>query len=315
MTAGVLVGALSLSVLAEARLPWVYLSGWAGLGVTQAMCLYEVCFALLIRRFGVSARMAITRVTLVAGLASTLCFPAAAMLAQAVGWRGALWTGVAVAVLVMLPLQWFGARAIGRGPAEGRPVSLPAPRPGEVLRRPGFARLALMFSLMNLNHWMLISFTLPVFTAQGLRHGLAVAAAACIGPAQVLGRLALMRSEARIGTRRATVGTLAAIVAAALLLALAGVAPAFAFAFAAVQGAAMGVMTILRPILVAERLGSGTYGAIAGMMSIPTLVSTAAAPLAGALILSTGGEALLVGVAMLLAIAALALALVDARAA
>lgn len=315
MTAGVLVGAASLAVLAEARQPLVYLAGWAGLGVTQAICLYEVCFALLIRRFGPAARRAITRVTLVAGLASTLCFPAAALLTQWVGWRGALWVGVAVALLVMLPLHWVGAREIARGPSEGRPHALAAPRPWDVVRRPGFAGLAAMFSLMNLNHWMLVSFMLPVFAAQGLAHGLAVAAASCIGPAQVLGRLALMRSEARVGTVRATIWTLAAVVLASLLLALAGAAPLMAFAFAAVQGAAMGVMTILRPVLVADRLGSGTYGAIAGMMSIPTLISTAAAPLVGAVILSLGGEALLIGVALVLGLAALALGLRITRAA
>ncbi len=183
------------------------------------------------------------------------------------------------------------------------------PRPWQVVRLPGFAGLATLFSLMNLNHWMLISFMLPVFAAQGLAQGLAVAAASTIGPAQVLGRFALMRGEARIGTVRATVWTLVAVVAASVLLALAGAAPLLAFAFALVQGAAMGVMTILRPVLVAERLGSGTYGAIAGMMSIPTLISTAAAPLVGALVLALGGEALLIGVALMLAVAALGLGL------
>jgi predicted MFS family arabinose efflux permease len=277
--------------------------------VTQAICLYEVCFALLIRRFGLAARGAITRVTLVAGLASTLCFPATALLTAWVGWRGALWVGVAVALLAMLPLHWAGARVIARGPSEGRPQEMAAPRPWEVVRRPGFVGLATIFSLMNLNHWMLISFMLPVFAAQGLAQGLAVAAASTIGPAQVLGRFALMRGEARIGTGRATVWTLGAVVAASVLLALAGAAPPLAFAFAAVQGAAMGVMTILRPVLVAEKLGSGTYGAIAGMMSIPTLISTAAAPLVGALVLSLGGEGLLIGVALALGMAALALGL------
>jgi MFS family permease len=156
---------------------------------------------------------------------------------------------------------------------------------------------------------MLISFMLPVFAAQGLGSGLAVAAAACIGPAQVAGRLALMRSESRLGTMRATRLTLGAIVLASVLLAAAGVAPLLAFGFAAVQGAAMGVMTILRPMMVADTLGSQTYGAIAGMMSIPTLLSSAAAPLLGALLLGAGGVALLVGTALILALAAFGLAL------
>jgi predicted MFS family arabinose efflux permease len=202
----------------------------------------------------------------------------------------------------------MGARVIARGPAEGRTGTAPAPDTRGVLREAAFWRLAALFSLLNLNHWMLVSFLLPVFAAQGLAPGLAVAAASCIGPAQVLGRLALMRSEARLGTRRATGLTLAAVVAASILLALAGAAPLLAFAFAGVQGAAMGVMTILRPMLVSDRLGSQTYGAIAGMMSIPTLLSSAAAPPLGAVLLWIGGEGLLVGTALVLALAALALA-------
>ncbi len=313
MTAGALAGAVSLCVLAVAQEPRIYLLAWAGLGVTQAACLYEVCFALLIRRFGAGARVAITRVTLVAGLASTLAFPAGAALSHAFGWRGAIWVAVAVAIVAVAPLHFFGARTLARGPAEGRLADLRAPAPWAVLRKPGFARLATLFSLMNLNHWMLISFMLPVFAAQGLAPALAVAAAACIGPAQVLGRFALMQSESRLGTARATKLTLIAVVGASLLLAMAGVAPLLAFAFAAVQGAAMGVLTILRPMLVAERLGSGTYGAIAGMMSIPTLISTAAAPLLGAVLFAMGGEALLITVALVLALAALWLGLVGAR--
>jgi MFS family permease len=309
MSGGALVGALALAVLAGASRQWVYMLAWAGLGVAQASCLYEVCFALLIRRFGLAARAAITQVTLVAGLASTLAFPAAAALTLAVGWQGTVWVAVAVAGLIVLPLHLVGARTLARGPADGR-LETPAAAAGRpVLRDGNFWRLAALFSLLNLNHWMLISFMLPVFAAQGLGAQLAVAAAACVGPAQVAGRLALMRSDARLGTVRATRLTLGAIVLAALLLAAAGAAPLLAFGFAAVQGAAMGVMTILRPMMVADRLGSQTYGATAGMMSIPTLLSSAAAPLLGALLLGAGGVGLLIGVALILALIALGLAL------
>ena len=309
MAGGALVGALALAILAGASRQWVYMLAWAGLGMAQAMCLYEVCFALLIRRFGLAARAAITQVTLVAGLASTLAFPAAAVLTQALGWQGTVWVAVAVAGLVVLPLHLIGARTLSQGPADGRQGAPAASAGRTVLRDGNFWRLAGLFSLLNLNHWMLISLMLPVFAAQGLGAGLAVAAAACVGPAQVLGRLALMRSEARLGTGLATKLTLCAIVAASVLLALAGAAPLLAFGFAAVQGAAMGVITILRPVLVADGLGSRSYGATAGMMSIPTLLSSAAAPLLGALLLAAGGTGLLIGAALALAIMALGLAL------
>jgi MFS family permease len=309
MAGGALVGALALAVLAGASRQWEYMLAWAGLGMAQAMCLYEVCFALLIRRFGLAARAAITQVTLVAGLASTLAFPAAAVLTKVLGWQGTVWVAVAVAGLLVLPLHLVGARTLSQGPADGRQGAPVAAAGRTVLRDGNFWRVAGLFSLLNLNHWMLISFMLPVFATQGLEAGLAVAAAACVGPAQVLGRLALMRSEARLGTAFATRLTLGAIVTASLLLALAGAAPLLAFGFAAVQGAAMGVMTILRPVLVADGLGSRSYGATAGMMSIPTLLSSAAAPLLGALLLAAGGTGLLIGAALALAIMALGLAL------
>lgn len=99
------LGALSLALLAIASHPAVYLLAFAGLGAAASATLYEVCFALLIRRFGAEARGPITRVTLVAGLASTLAFPAGAALAAAYGWQAAVWVAVAAVLGGMLPLQ------------------------------------------------------------------------------------------------------------------------------------------------------------------------------------------------------------------
>ena len=64
----------------------------------------------------------------------------------------------------------------------------------------------------------------------------------------------------------ARAGRLARVVGRGFLLAAAGF-PLAAFGFAACQGAAMGVLTILRPVLVAEVLGQERYGAVSGMMN------------------------------------------------
>ena len=103
---------------------------------------------------------------------------------------------------------------------------------------------------------MLISFLRPILAEKGVAEALAILAAATVGPAQVAGRLVLMRWEARIGTARATFWTLLAMVAAALALLSAGATPGLVLAFAALQGAAMGVVTILRPMLTAGRAES-----------------------------------------------------------
>ena len=84
---GAVLGGLALLGLTQMRSPWQYLALWAVIGVAQSACLYEVAFAYLVRRYGAEARARIIRVTLVAGFASTLAFPAGAALAEAFGWK------------------------------------------------------------------------------------------------------------------------------------------------------------------------------------------------------------------------------------
>jgi len=310
MAGGPVIGAMGLSVMAMAPSPVVYLAGWVLLGAAQAFSLYEPCFSLLVRRFGTAARGAITRVTLVAGFASTLAFPAGAWLADHWGWRGALWAAAVVALGIVAPLHWFGARAIVTSGRTSAPDQTPSPAKGQrprgwVLRLPAFWALAGIFSLINLNHWMLISFLRPILAEAGLAEGPAILAASLVGPAQVLGRLALLGAGERLATMLAVSLTLLGLVAAPVALWFAGAGLAGALIFALVQGAAMGVMTILRPILTAEVLGQQGFGTIAGMLSIPTLAATALAPSLGALLLAQGGAALLISVAALCAVLAL----------
>jgi MFS family permease len=305
MAAGPGIGAVSLVLLALSGSWPVWLLAWAGLGVAQALCLYDVCFGLLIRRFGAAARGPITRVTLVAGLASTLAFPAGAALAEAWGWRVAIWVAAGVAAGVMLPLQYWAARVVVRA-TEAAPVGREVARLRwrDVLRMPGFVVLAAVFSLVNLNHWMLVNHFRPMMEALAVPTEIGIAAAAAIGPAQVIGRLVLL--GARIGTGAATWATVGALVVGPGFLLLAAGFPVAAFGFAACQGAAMGVLTILRPMLVAETLGEGRYGAVAGMMAIPGLAAAALAPMLGAGLMALGGVWLMIGAGFALALTACA---------
>ena len=304
MAAGPVIGAAALVLLALAQGEVVWFAAWAGLGLAQALCLYDVCFGMMIRRFGPEARGAITRVTLVAGLASTLAFPAGAWLAEGWGWRGAVWVAVAVVLGVMLPLQVWAARVLARGTAAAEVRGVARLRWAEVLRMPGFLGLAALFSLVNLNHWMLVNHIRPMLEALAVPADLGIVAAAVIGPAQVLGRLALAAAGARGGTGAAAWITVGALVVAPGFLVLAVVWPVAAVGFAACQGAAMGIITILRPVLVAETLGQERYGAVAGMMAIPGLAALAVAPLIGTGLEALGGVWLMIGAGLAFALGA-----------
>jgi MFS family permease len=318
MGGGTLLGAAALCLLAVAWHPWVYLAAFMALGAAASATLYEVCFALLIRRFGEDARAAITRVTLVAGLASTLAFPAGAALAQAYGWRVTVWIAVVVVICAMLPLQVWGARTLGGGRVRGAPGAPARAAWHVILARPGALRLMLLFGVLNLGHWMLVSLMRPLLANMGVADALAVTAAALIGPAQVAGRIALMAAGARLQTRSATLFTVTAMVLGPVLLLVAGMGPqgalsggwlALVFGFALVQGAAMGIVTILRPLLIAEVNGPADYAASAAAISLPAMVSTAVAPVLGTWVMAAGGPEALIAVTLGLALAAVGLVL------
>lgn len=284
---------------------WLVL--WALIGVAQAGSLYETCFAFLTRRLGAGARGAITRVTLVAGFAGTLAFPLGHWLGSALGGQGALVAFAALIALAM-PLNAVAVRQLRRRERAG--LVIPPTPPGTVqaaLRKPAFWIIATAFMAIYLNHGLLITYALVLFADRGAAPGLAALAAAAIGPSQVAGRLILLAAGARVTTAQATLASCKAMVLAGGLLWLAGVTPLLIFAFAVVQGAGIGLTSILRPVLIAETLGRGGFGAISGAAAVAPILASAGAPSIGAGLLAFGGPDFVYGVCLGLALAGLGL--------
>ena len=286
-----------------------WLACWALIGVAQAGCLYETCFAFLTRRLGEGARAAITRVTLVAGFAGTLAFPLGHWLG---GWMGGQGAMIAFAGLMLLALP-LNAVAVQRLRRRERVGSEPHPAPPGVLaaalHRPAFWGIALVFGLIWLNHGILLTYVLVLFADRGAGETMATLAAAAIGPSQVVGRLALLFAGARIGTAQATRLALGAVMVASGVLWLAGVAPMLIFMFALAQGAGAGLMSILRPVLIAELLGRGGFGVISGAVAVAPILASAAAPSLGAALLAAGGPGLVYAACLAMAVTGFALAL------
>ncbi|MBL9050907.1 MAG: MFS transporter [Tabrizicola sp.] len=313
---GPVLAALGVLGLGLAPTPAAWLVAWALIGVAQAGCLYETCFAFLTRRLGSGARAAITRVTLVAGFAGTLAFPLGHWAGVLFGGQGGMLIFVGVTLLAT-PCNLWAVRTLRRQARAGA-EPLPAP-PGVLktaLRRPAFWALAATFGLIYLNHGVLITYVLALFADRGAGAGMAATAAACIGPAQVAGRLLFFVNEARVGNARATVISLGAVVLASAILWLAGLSPLLIFAFAVVQGAGVGLISILRPVLIAEILGREGFGTISGAVAMAPILASAAAPALGAVILTHGGPTAVYAGCLAMAVAgwAIAVALLRNRA-
>ncbi|PRX33769.1 Sugar phosphate permease [Meinhardsimonia xiamenensis] len=305
-----LLGALAIFALSGVREIWQFYLVWAVAGLAMAGALYEPCFALVTRARGAEARGAITLITLVAGFASSLSFPAAHLLAEAMGWRGAAMVFAAVVAGLGAPLLWAGGAALE---AHHRPAPLRrTPQEARTARRkllssPLFWMLALGFALAGMAHGATINHLLPILADRGVAATATVVAASFIGPMQVAGRLAMAAVGARVSPRALALGALLLMTMAILNLAVAGRAAAFLIAFVVLFGGAYGTISILRPIIAREVLGGEAFGAKSGALALVYLLGAASAPWLASLVWSLGGYGLVLAalVALLLAGSAL----------
>ncbi len=298
MAGGALLATLLLLAWSLVGAPWVLYPLFAGIGLAQAMTLYEPAFAVVARRFGAEARSGITALTLWGGFASTVFVPLTQLLLDHTDWRGAL---LALAGLTLACAALPYALAIDPG-ADAPPTApqRPAGRSavGWVMRRPTFWGLAVAFTVYYGVFSGLTFHLYPLLLERGYDATTVVAAIAIIGPAQVAGRVAVWALAGRRSIRAVGSVTVLGLPAAVLLLWL--LPPGFPSlaAFAVVQGAANGVMTIVRGLAVPEMLTRESYGAINGALALPSVVAKAAAPLGAAFLwMATGSyDALLLAV-------------------
>ncbi len=287
MLGGAVVAALALVALSQVTSLWQFYMVWFVLGLCMAASLYEPCFALLVRHLGNDAKNAITRVTLVAGLAGTVSYPTAALLAASIGWRNAVIVFAGLICALTLPSTWIGLRKLSAivpdwEANEARPGS------NQVGRGP-FWPLAIAFTLIALNHGMIITHLLPLLAERGVMTASAVLAASLIGPMQVTGRIVMLLMEKRTTTLMTTFACFCGMILAALALMAAGANLTLVLVFVIFHGAAYGVTSIVRPVMTRELLGSQNFGLISGRIGGLFMLGTAVAPFTGALIWQVAG--------------------------
>jgi MFS family permease len=278
---------LGLLLLSRVTTPWAFAVVWALIGLALAGALYDACFSFVTHRFPHDARRVITRITLVAGFAGTVSFPTAAWTASAFGWRGSLVVFALLILAVAVPLVWSVGGESARPSSTRRRAAAAGAR--RTLARPAFWGLTLAFALMALVQGMIITHLLPLLADRGVAAGAAVLAASCIGPMQVVGRLAMMAVERHVAIAGIALAMLAVVLAGLVALWLAPSAPALVAVFVLLHGAGYGVYSIVRPVLTAEVLGRDGFGVVHGTMATAAILATAAAPSLAAVIQGLGG--------------------------
>jgi hypothetical protein len=298
MTAGSVLSAVGLALIAKVESPAAYLAEWALTGLAMRMTLYEAAFAAIVQVAPVNGRRSISALTLFGGLASSLFWPLGHELAAATDWRTTLLIFASLNLVVCAPLHWVvlgrKAEVAGGGePATAAAATAPVAKPAVVLegrnRRIGIVVFAIAISLNGIVFGALAVHLVPLLAAFGLSSGAAVVLASFKGAAQVAGRLwelTLGRQIAPLNVGRIAIWGMPA--AFAMLLLPIGVWPA-AIAFTIVYGLANGLVTIVRGAVPLALFGSAGYGEVLGLISTPYLVLTAVAPALLALVVEAWG--------------------------
>ena len=159
---------------------------WIVLGVGMAMGLYDPAFAALTRLYGRAARAPITGITLIAGFASTIGWPASAWFEHEFGWREACLIWAALNLLVAMPLNWWPIP-----PAPPLPAASAASRDAVEPEAPRGAMpiLAFFFSATRFVSGAFSAHLPGLLQGAGATEIAAIAAGALVGPAQVGARL------------------------------------------------------------------------------------------------------------------------------
>ena len=331
MTVGSCLATVGVLLWSQVQQLWAFTVLWAGLGVVMATVLYEPAFTVVTKWFVTGRRKALTAVTLVAGLASTIFLPLENRLIEAYGWRNALVILACILGAITIPLHAFVLRAPPVAPgdpgdpgdpggqaartAQPDPTGTSAPLPPVVEAGPDhgvrdaiggapFWFLAGAFVSSSFVTSALALHQISFLIDSGHTPAFAASATGALGAMQLPGRLLFAPLE-RVSSRRITTVAVFAALAIGVAILSTVTSVAAVWCFVVLYGMGRGMSTLLRATLVADLFGATHYGAISGVLSACTTVATAAGPLvAGVLFDLTGNYRQLLRVLLVLAVAA-----------
>jgi hypothetical protein len=277
-------------------------AAWTVIGAGMAMGLYDAAFATIGGLLGSQARPAIVGVTLLAGFASTIGWPAGVALIHRFDWRAtaAIYAGVQLAVNLPLILTLI-PRA-----APAAPV-LPTTATTETASHGGLFVLLLLgafFCVRAAISAVVSVHALTLLHGVGLDAVAAVGVAALFGPSQVFGRVLEWLFGRWIDPLTGSWMGAALLPLGVASLLLGGPAIGFAVAY----GMSNGILTISRGTLPMFLFGPRGYATRLGRLALPQLLAQAVAPTAAApLVASLPAQAIFGGLGIAAVVALLCL--------
>jgi MFS family permease len=293
LSAGSVLGAIAMAILAAAPNAPVMIIGWLVAGAAMAACLYDPAFATLSQHAGERYRWSVTALTLWGGFASTVFWPLSQLLMDAFGWRATFAIYAAMNALLCLPIHLLLVPTRPRPASGSASPSVPASAPGRAeaipaRRDPRLKWINAALALATFIFGVVAVHLINLLTEAGLTQSQAVALSILVGPMQVAGRVVEMAFARRVNPIAVGYVSLALMLGAlALLAGVGGMGPA-AVLFVAAYGCGNGLLTVVRGTAPAELFGREGLGALLGHLSRFAAYAKALAPAAWSALLAIG---------------------------
>ncbi|GGK23531.1 MFS transporter [Streptomyces camponoticapitis] len=280
MTAGSLLGVVSLLIIAAAPNLPLFIAGWLLAGLAMAATFYQPAFAALTRWWAPDHVRALTIVTLAGGLASTVFAPITAALADHMSWRATYGVLALVLAAVTVPTHALALNAPWPQAIQGpQQLSIGADR---VARSGPFWTLAAALTLSAFTVSAAVIALVPLILERGYTSAEAAWALGLGGAGQTLGRTLYAPLARSTGATARTTTLIALGGATTAALALAPGPYVLLVTLSIAVGMVRGNLTLLQATAVTDRWGTAHYGRLSGLLGAPTTAAAALAPFAGA---------------------------------
>jgi len=292
LTLSSMIFAAGLAVLGWSPTLPVFVIGWFVIGTGMGMGMYEAAFATLTAIYGKAARNSITGITLLAGFASTICWPISAWIDAELGWRATCFVWAFVHLSVGLPIHSLlipkaSGEHVGASKATLKEEKLPVPAREESMFSRRMLLLGFAFAVTWITSTAMAAHLPRLLEDGGASKAIAIAAAAMVGPAQVAARVlefsVLQRFHPLLSAR------LAAITHPLGALAVLVFGPPAAYLFTILHGGGNGIITIAKGTLPLAIFGPDGYGRRLGYLAAPARFGQAASPFIFALLMESYG--------------------------
>lgn len=288
MTVGSVAGVVALLLIAWAPNYWFFLLGWLLAGVGMTGTLYPPAFAAVTRWYGPRRVFALTVITLIGGLASTVFAPVTEALAEAFNWREVYAILAVVFGAITLPLHlvvlrrpWPVHESAGQE-ADARAAEQETVYARSVMRSSPYLFLTIGLTLGSFAMFASMINLVPMLTERGVSSTLAAWVLGLGGLGQVLGRLFYWAMERGMSVRTRTVLIYSLIAVTAAALALDSTNAIWLIAISMGAGVGRGISTLLKATAVTDRWGTRAYGRLSGVFNAPVMLAIAVSPAAGA---------------------------------